>query len=267
VVTISPTSGLSYYYFTIYEVTSYGTSPVYSTPVTLYSAVITSGLRYQFDAAKNLPTTSGWTDANGYGNLTFYNSPTITSGSINYVTFDGTSQYGTSLDMTNLTAFTVTMWVRTTSTANNGNYYSKPTILGEDSPNQGTKDLGITIGGGYAGVWTGLQTSTDNTNIAEGGTGTANYIAGNGWKELTVTSSSTNGTKLYINATQFGSALTVNQATEVGQNWFIGAKNSGIYPVAAFAAFDISILFLYTRELSSTEVTSNFTSFRARFGV
>jgi hypothetical protein len=232
-------------------------------------APIASGLRYQFDAAKNVPTTSGWTDANGYGNLTLYNSPTVTTGPVNYVTFNGTNQYGGSVDMTGLSAFTATLWVRTTSTADNGVYYLDPYFIGQDSAGFGSQDFGIVMGSGYAGVWSGLQSGSDPANLAQVSTSSPNYIAGGAWVELTVTSSYTNGTKLYINGTQFGSALTANQTTQAGQNWYIGASQRGYAGggVGSWAATSISVVLLYTRELSSTEVTTNFTSYRNRFGV
>jgi len=226
---------------------------------------IANGLRYQFDAAKNVPTTSGWTDANAYGNLTFFNSPPVTSGAVNYVSFNGTSQYGSSVDMTNLTAFTITMWIRTTSTTNNGTFYLKPHLIGQGSGGNASRDFGLTTGGGYAGIWSGIG-STDTQNQSETNTSAANYIANGLWHELTVTSSYTNGSRLYVNGTQFGSALAVSQNTESGQNWFIGATNYLAGGPNAWAAADVSVILLYTRELSAVEVSSNFNTYRSRFG-
>lgn len=234
-------------------------------PTSAIGTPIATGLRYQFDAAKNLPTTSGWTDANGYGNLTFYNSPPVTTGSVNYVSFNGTSQYGASVDMTNLAAFTITMWIRTTSTTNNSTYYLKPHLIGEGSGGNASRDFGLTIGGGYAGIWSGIG-STDTQNQSETNTSAANYIANGLWHELTVTSSYTNGSRLYVNSTQFGSALGVSQNTESGQNWFIAATNYLAGGPNCWAALDLSVVLLYTRELSSTEVTANYNSYRSRFG-
>jgi len=226
---------------------------------------IANGLRYQFDAAKNLPTTSGWTDANAYSNLTFFNSPPVTSGSVNYVSFNGTSQYASSVDMTNLAVFTITMWIRTTSTTNNGTFYLKPHLIGQGSPGGQSRDFGLTTGGGYAGIWSGIG-SGDTQNQSETNTSAANYIANGLWHELTVTSSFANGSRLYVNGTQFGSALAVSQNTESGQNWFIGATNYLAGGPNAWAAADVSVILLYTRELSAVEVSSNFNTYRSRFG-
>jgi hypothetical protein len=234
-------------------------------PTSAIGTPIATGLRYQFDAAKNLPTTSGWTDANAYGNLTFYNSPTVTTGNVNYVTFNGTNQYGASVDMTNLTAFTITMWIRTTSTTNNSTFYLKPHLIGQGSSGGGSQDFGLTIGGGYAGIWSGIG-SGDTQNQSETNTSAANYIANGVWHELTVTSSYTNGSRLYVDSTQFGSALSASQVTQSGQNWDIAATNYLAGGPNCWAAADISVILLYTRELSATEVTSNYNSYRSRFG-
>jgi hypothetical protein len=64
-----------------------------STPV-ITKALITGGLVYHFDASIRLPTTSAWTDA-----TTVHNTPTVTSGPVSYVRFNGTNQYGSSLNM------------------------------------------------------------------------------------------------------------------------------------------------------------------------
>ena len=225
---------------------------------------ISLGLRYRFDATVNVPTTT-WTDANGYGNITLYNTPTVVAGAVNYVRFNGTSQYGASVDMTNLTAFTITMWIRTSSTANNGTFYLKPHLIGEGSGGNASKDFGLTIGGGYAGIWSGIG-STDTQNQSETNTSAANYIANGAWHELTVTSTYSTGTLLYVDGTQFGSALSVSQATESGQNWYIAATNYLAGGPNCWAAVDLSVILLYTRGLSSVEVTTNYNSYRSRFG-
>ena len=235
-----------------------------SAPVS--TTLIASGLLYNFDATLNLPSTSTWTDLIGTGNLTLYNTPTVVSGSISYVRFNGTTQYGASVNMTNLTAFTITMWIRTSSTTNNSTFYLKPHLIGEGSPGGGSRDFGLTIGGGYAGIWTGIG-SGDAQNQSETNTSAANYIANGAWHELTVTSSYTNGTLLYVDGTQFGSALAASQATESGQNWYIAATNYLAGGPNCWAAVDISLIALYNRQLSAAEVSANFTAKRTLFGV
>ena len=166
------------------------------------------------------------------------------------------------------------MWVLTSSTADNATYWNKQSLLAMANPSGQDRDFGITGGGGFAGIWHGLASSGDLTNQPQtGGTGAANYIANGVWHEITVTSSYANGTNLYVNTVKIGSALTQNQ-NPTGNPFYIGALNnnptgnqSGQFSTANyFAAFDLSALFVYSRELSAGEITTNYNTFRGRYG-
>ncbi len=233
-----------------------------STPV-ITKALITGGLVYHFDASIRLPTTSAWTDATtGDTTMTLHNTPTVTSGPVSYVRFNGTNQYGSSLNMAGRSAFSTTVWIRTTSTVDNGTYYMQPCVLGRDAA--GPHDFELTIGAGYAGIWTGLGPGSDQR--IDGKT-TASYVADGAWHELTVTSSYATGTILYVDGVAYGAALVASQVTQPGQTWFVAATNSdyGTAP-RCFCAVDISIIALYDRSLSPTEVSTNFTAKRSAFG-
>ena len=232
---------------------------------------IASGLTYNFDATNTLPTSSLWTDAQGTNNMTLYSSPTVTNAIPSYVTFNGSTQYG-SYVLLNQGSFSITIWVRTTATANHGTYWNKPHFIGETNPVGADRDFGITLGGGYAGIWGGMG-SGDQTNNLEAGTSATNYLANGLWHEVTVTSSFANGTNLYVDTVKIGTALTQNQNPS-GNPFYIGAANtttvstaSGQFATAAFfGAFDMSVLLVYSRELSVGEITSNYNTFRGRFG-
>jgi hypothetical protein len=226
-------------------------------------ALITGGLVYHFDASIRLPTTSAWTDATtGDTTMTLHNTPTVTSGPVSYVRFNGTNQYGSSLNMAGRSAFSTTVWIRTTSTVDNGTYYMQPCVLGRDAA--GPHDFELTIGAGYAGIWTGLGPGSDQRIDSKT---TANYVADGAWHELTVTSSYAAGTILYVDGVAYGAALAASQVTQPGQTWFVAATNSdyGTAP-RCFCAVDISFIALYDRSLSPTEVSTNFTAKRSAFG-
>jgi hypothetical protein len=242
-------------------------------PALINLSPITTGLTYNFDATNRLPTSSLWTDLQGTNNITLINSPTVTNAIPAYVTFNGSTQYGSYI-LLNQGSFTITMWVRTSSTADNAAFYIKPSFIGEINPGAPDRDFGITAGAGYAGIWHGISNSDQTNQPTSGGTSAANYIANSVWHEITVTSSFANGTKLFVNTVQIGSALSQSQ-NPTGNPFFIGAANnnpnggaqSGSFGTAtAFVSFDMSALFVYSRELSAGEITTNYNTFRARFG-
>lgn len=241
-------------------------------PGLLKPSPIASGLTYNFDASTTLPTTSLWIDNQGTNNITFYNSPQVTNTVPPYVTFNGSNQYGRYI-LLNQGSFSITMWVRTSSTADSGTFFLKPTLVGEINNGAPDRDLGITMGGGYVGLWNGIGNS-DQTNQPTPGTSAANYIANGVWHEVTLTSSFANGTKIFVNTIQIGSILPQTQ-NPTGNPFYIGAANdsanggvqSGVFGAAnGFAAFDMSALFVYSRELSSSDITTNYNTFRSRFG-
>jgi hypothetical protein len=197
----------------------------------------------------------------GYGNITFTGSPTITTSLTkknNYVTFNGSSQYGTGLVTTNLSTFTFYCWVKSTSFADSATYYIKPAITGYASSGTSSQDFGITIGGGNAGVWSGIGTG-DQTNQP---TAYNNIVSDGKWHEIAVTSSTTNGVKLYFDRVQIGSALTVNSTTDPTNNWRLGmAWGQGNY----YANFDCAVVMFYTSELTTTQLASNYGCFSPRY--
>lgn len=223
-----------------------------------------TGLRYFFDATISTLSTSLWPYRIGLNSLTLNSSPTVNrSGTVSYVTFDGSSQYGSSLDLTGLQNFTITMWIRTTSTVDNGTYYLKPYLMGTDTAGDASRDFGLTLGGGYTGIFSGLG-SIDRYNQPEVGTTAPNYVADGNWHEVTVTSSYTNGTILYTDGVPIGSALAASQT--INTLFFVGACNRTYSSTGSFAAFDTSVILVYTRELSYTELKANNNKYRGRFG-
>jgi hypothetical protein len=235
---------------------------------------ISTGLTYYFDATTTAPSGSTWTDIQHTNNITLYNSPTITSGTPGYVTFNGLNQYG-SYFLLNQGSFTVTTWIRTTTTADSGTYWLKPEIFSEVNPSSPDRDLGLTIGAGYAGAWSGMGPSVDQSNQPN----PANAKVNDGvWHEVTMTSSYTNGTRVYVDNSQVGSAMTQTQ-NPTGNPIYVGGHNgnttatqsgvfgtAGYYGPSSFGNFDLSILMVYNRELTLQEMNTNYNIFASRFG-
>lgn len=222
---------------------------------------VTSGLGQYFDAAKTNASGSSWTDLQGTGNMTLVSSPTIATGSdasSNYVTFNGSTQYGSGLtSMTNKAAFTVYLWMKTTSTADASLYYDKPAIFGVNTTGATSRDYVISMNNGYIGCWSGL--GSDGTNQPS----TTKINDGN-WFEIVLTSSFANGTRLYCNQTQIGSSLTASQNTNSTYAPYIAGAN-GNYALTP-AAISVAVLATYDRELSTTELAANWSYFKGRYG-
>jgi hypothetical protein len=197
----------------------------------------------------------------GYGNMTFTGSPTITTSLTkknNYVTFNGSSQYGIGLVTTNLSTFTFYCWIKSTSFSDNATYYQKPGIMGYVSSGTSSQDFGLTIGGGNVGIWSGLGAG-DQQNQP---TVYNNIVSDGKWHEVAVTSSTASGTKLFVDQVQIGSALNVNAATDNTNNWRLGM----VYGQASYYAnFDCAVAMFYTSELSTTQLAANYGNFKSRY--
>ena len=225
-----------------------------------------TNLSQYFDAYySSTLTSSTWSDRQQVSNITFTGSPTVVRNDPynSLVTFDGSTQYGTGLQTTNLANFSVYCWIKTTTVADGANPWTKPHITGVDTSGGGSRDWGLTLGLGYAGIWSGLQSGTDtniNPNTA------SSKVNDNLWYELAATSSYTNGSKLYVNQTQIGTSLGVNQNTEATYPFYIGKKNPATGGSESYGAFSCAVFMFYTAELTTTQLASNWNYFRGRFG-
>lgn len=223
---------------------------------------VASGLTQYFDAYTSNASGSSWTDLKGSNNMTLVNSPTISTGgtaSSNYVTFNGTSQYASGLtSMLNRSEFSLYLWMKTTSTAVGAYYYENPCILGVNTSGYGSRDYSITLNNGYIGFISGLV-SGDATNVPS----TVKVNDGN-WFEIAVTSSLTNGTKLFCNQSQVGSTLTATQNTDATYAPYLGAASGNATP--NYAAISVAVCMIYSRELSTSELATNWNGFRGRYG-
>jgi hypothetical protein len=256
------------------------TAPLYSQGISatggsyrFASPIALQALSYFFDATLNPPSSSTWNDIQSNNSITLYNSPTVTTGSPGYVRFNGSSQYG-SYFLLNQGNFTTTFWIRTTTTSDSTTFYLKPALFSCANPGVPDRDLGLTIGAGYVGAWSGMGATSDQTNQ----TAPPNAKINDGiWHEVTMTSSFANGTKVYVDTVVTGNTMSMAQ-NPTGNPMYIASQNAngtssqsgtfgnaGGYGSEVFANVDISIILVYARELSAVEMTSNYNVFATRF--
>lgn len=218
-------------------------------------SIISNGLTLYLDANDSTSYSGSgsiWNDlAGGDSDITLVNSPTYTSGSPAYFTFNGTTQYGTgnNNDVVPSTAYTKSVWFYL-------NGYNDNNLV-----SSGTGGHFLFMGSGTNKLYTGHAnwTSLGGTYVDYPSTAT---ISLNTWYHACVTFSTTNGFTLYINGVQDSTYTTRKNAH--GGN---GSTN-----IATFAGGNnlngrISKVWCYNRELSSSEVAQNFNLHKALYGL
>lgn len=222
-------------------------------------SIVTSGLILCLDAAnvKSYPGSgTSWTDLSGNANGgTLVNGPTYSSTNGGNLTFNGTNQYGsTPLSLGGYTAYTVSAWVKTTSTGKEIMATYGVTNIFEfwigASPTLGKLMPYAYASGGAASY------RTSNTSI---NTGTWVYCVG-------VYQGSTSTLNVYVNGVLDNGTLTgtVPAALNSGASTVvIGNVNSGSY----YFNGSMGEIKIYNRALSATEVAQNFNALRGRYGL
>jgi hypothetical protein len=212
--------------------------------------VVTQDLVLRLDAS-DMTSYSGsgstWTDIAGtQQNVTLYGSPTFTSGTPAYFTFNGTSQYGLgSGSVIPTTTYTKSAW-----------FYLN-----------GYQDNNIVSGDGHF-IYMGPSGSTQKIYC-----GHANWpsfiafpssatISLNTWYNVTLTFNTTDGMKLYINGI-LDSTYTANKSAHAGS----GTVNIGTYNGSNLLNGRVSKVYCYNRSLTGAEVLQNFNSDKSHFGL
>ena len=220
---------------------------------------VSAGLVFHLDAgnASSYPGSgSTWTDLAGSGlTTTLYNSPTYSSDNGGYLSFvPGSSQYAkTSASLSLLSTWSVEIWHYYNATNGSGN----PCILSEVW--SGTP-INFTIGSAAFGNNTTLQAAYFNSNWFYTA---ANYsLPSVGWYHIVGTYDGTTIT-LYIN--------TVSTRTQASSGT-VGSSGLGIHIMRRWDTGNywggrISVVRIYNRALTSTEITANYDASKARFGL
>ena len=212
---------------------------------------ITAGLALHLDAgnATSYPGSgSTWTDLAGtQQNVTLYNSPTYTSGTPAYFTFNGSTQYGLgSGSVIPTTSYTKSVWFYL-------NAY---------------QDNNIVSGDGHF-IFMGDTPSVDK-KIYSGHSNWGNYKAYpsaatinlNTWYYAALTFNTTDGMKLYINGV-LDSSYTANKGAHPGA----GTINVATFNGGNLMNGRISKVYCYNTSLTGPEILQNFNADKSEFGL
>lgn len=215
--------------------------------------LVTSGLTLNLDAG-NLASYPGsgstWTDLAGTAdNISLVNSPTYTSGTPAYFTFNGSNQYGTgsSANVVPTTAYTKSVW-----------FYLN-----------GYLDNNLVSGGGHF-MFMGASTNRIYCGHANwntlGGTyidypSTATISLGT-WYYAVLTFTTTDGMTLYINGSQ-DSTYTARKNAHAGD----GSTNIATFNGGNLLNGRIAQVHCYNRALTAAEVLQNYNATKATYGL
>ena len=229
-------------------------------------SVVTDGLVLYLDAAnpKSYPG-SGITLGNlsGTGNSILKNGTGYTASNGGALVFDGSNDYVETqqFQFERTQSFSLCAWINPSVISNNTNYQ----ILNNENSSYRGYQFSIFSSSrlGFS-----LRNNTSNSILVEGPDMSANV---NLWQNVVVTyngSSDVGGVKFYKNTDLFSNlnvlSNTLNKTTLSGETTWIGIRRpSSISPFNG----RISMLMIYSRELSAAEVAQNFAATRGRFGL
>lgn len=213
-------------------------------------SIVTDGLTLQLDAGNSSSypgSGTTWTDLAGtQQNITLVNSPTFTSGTPSYFTFNGSNQYGTgSSAVLTTTSYTKSVWFYLNANADN-NLVSSAT------------------GGHYMFFQGGNKMYSGHTNWAgfpSNYPSTATFSL-NTWYNATLTFNTTDGMKLYVNG-ELDSSYTTIKTAYTGN----GSTNIATYGGGNLLNGRIAKVYCYNRSLTSVEVLQNYNSDKSQFGL
>ena len=214
--------------------------------------LVTSNLVLRLDpdlASSYSGSGSTWTDIAGTAdNITLVNSPTYTSGTPSYFTFNGSNQYGsgTTTGVVNSTAYTKSAWFYL-------NGYQDNNIFSGDGHfiymgNQASIDKKIYCGHADWPLFTAYP-STATINLST-------------WYNVTLTFSTTNGMTLYINGAQ-DSTYTVRKTAVPGTR----TANIAAYSTGNLLNGRVGKVLCYSAELTAAEVLQNFNAHKTTYGL
>lgn len=205
-------------------------------------------------------TGSTWNDTSGNSNnSTLVNSPAyVDSGPAGALSFNGTDQYVSTVSLSGISVWTISIWFRSTSTASNATYWLNPSLFGKANSGNGSADFGIGMSSGNIMYWHGLLGGSDQSWFGPS-------VNDGQWKNVVVTSSGS-ATSLYLNGDlRSGSSLSINQGFNSESFWI--AARGGSQSAGGYLACSISHVAIYQRNLTATDIRSNFDLMRGRFGV
>ena len=211
--------------------------------------LVTDGLTLRLDAGNSSSypgSGTTWTDLAGtQQNITLVNSPTFTSGTPGYFTFNGSNQYGTGAGaVLTTTAYTKSVWFYLNG-YNDNNLVSSATGGHFMYMNSGNK-----IYCGHAN-WANYIAYPSTANISL-----------STWYNATLTFNTTDGMVLYINGTQ-DSTYTANKTAHGGDS----STNIATFGGGNLLNGRIAKVYCYNRSLTAAEVLQNYNADKSQFGL
>ena len=210
-------------------------------------ATVTSGLILELDAANPKSYTSGsstWYDTSGNKNNGTLVGVAYNSANNGSISFNGVSSYASPPVNIDYYPDTISAWFYPTVTTS---------IISIVTSDDGGYDKGFGIGNGQWMI-----------NIGDNQAFAGNVIANN-WYYGTVVYE-TNDVKLYINSNLVyskgsGQGSTAGANLQIGRAWYPGGAGS------RFFSGYISNVSMYNRALTASEVLTNYTATKGRFGL
>ena len=188
-----------------------------------------------------------WTDIAGtQQNVTLVNSPTNTSGTPAYFTFNGSNQRGSGTGaVLSSTSYTKSVWFYLNSYTDNNLVSSE------------TGGHYMFFGGGtkmYAGNsnWAGFPNNLQSVTTFSLST----------WYKATITFNTTDGMKLYVNGT-LDATYTAVKTAYTGD----GSTNIASYSTGNLLNGRISKVYCYNRSLTAAEVLQNYNYDKSQYGL
>ena len=226
------------------------TNVVGSLTITQSPTIVTDGITLRLDAG-NSDSYPGsgttWTDIAGTAqNITLVNSPTYTSGTPSYFTFNGSTQRGSgSGAVLSSTSYTKSVWFYLNS-------YTDNNLVSSEAGGHY-----MFFGGGtkmYAGNsnWAGFPNNLQSVTTFSLST----------WYNATITFNTTDGMKLYVNGTLDTTYTTVKTAY-TGD----GSTNIASYSTGNLLNGRIAKVYCYNRSLTAAEALQNFNADKSEFGL
>ena len=219
---------------------------------------VTSGQQANYDVA-SYTSGSSLTDIKSSVNATLYNSPSYTSTSGKYLTFNGSSTYGITGDLSskmgNTNVITLLAWVYPTG---NGVIVSE---LGTGSSSSGWHESVFEITGSNTlrvGLWSGSGITQLSTSITL-----------NAWHLIGLTYNGTTMTG-FKDGVSFGTTNFTRAAAHLngnGEYFAVGLTDATNMGSGAYGAFRLGGLQVYNTSLTSDEMNRNYMSTAWRFGV
>ncbi|MGA2084000.1 MAG: DUF2341 domain-containing protein [Terracidiphilus sp.] len=160
--------------------------------------------------------------ANGNnGTKVSQSSPTsVSTGEIGGAqSFNGTSDFiALPPSMTSgLTVFSASFWTNTIDSGSNGTYWNRPQFLGDSTAGGSSGDFGVNTDSGYLGMWSGLNSASDNSLIS------SDFVGNGKWHRIDAVN---NGSviALYLDGQNTGQTLSSGLALD-SYGWYLGAQH------------------------------------------